>query len=391
MQGDERAAARYRAVGGTVSEVEIRIAESAAEVREALRFANDLHQADPAWVPILVGLTARRTLGWIRERQLQLLIARRGDAIVGTISVLRDRDFERDKGEKVAWFGYFDAIDDPDVVRSLVDAANERARALGAVALRGPRDLTRFENAGVTVEGHALLPPFLCRHHPVRYAAALEAVGFEKHHDVLAYHTPVVDERGAVRDLPDALRSKSVAVDLPGLEVRSARRRSMSKDLIAAHEVMNTAFQTVPDIAPMPRSTFVAMGRPYLLLADPRLLQIATQDGRPVGFAACFPELNEALRHARGSLLPLGWGRVLAGLRHVRTASFKLIGVVPELRGSGLHARLIAEIVDGVRAAGYHRLEASVIDERNGPMRAVVEHAGMTIYRRYRFYQRPVA
>ena len=45
---------------------------------------------------------------------------------------------------------------------------------------------------------------------------------------------------------------------------------------------------------------------------------------------------------------------------------------------------------EGVRGAGYERLEASVIDERNGPMRAVVEHAGMTVYRRYRFLERPL-
>ena len=114
-------------------------------------------------------------------------------------------------------------------------------------------------------------------------------------------------------------------------------------------------------------------------------------NGRPVGFAACFPEINEALVHAHGHLLPLGWWRFLRGLRRVRTASFKLIGVVPDLRGSGLHAKLVAEVVLGVRAAGYERIDGSVIDERNGPMRAGVESAGMRVYRRYRFYERSAA
>jgi len=43
-----------------------------------------------------------------------------------------------------------------------------------------------------------------------------------------------------------------------------------------------------------------------------------------------------------------------------------------------------------VKRAGYRRLEASLIDERNGPMRSIVESAGMTVYRRYRVYERPV-
>ena len=61
-------------------------------------------------------------------------------------------------------------------------------------------------------------------------------------------------------------------------------------------------------------------------------------------------------------------------------------GVLPEHRGSGLHAALIRAAIEGVRTAGYQRLEASLVDERNGPMRAIVVGAGMQIYRRYRIY-----
>lgn len=374
------------------AETSLRIRPAAPEdLGPALELPNRLLADDPAWVPPVHALVARRTAAWIREDKLRLWIAERDGRVVGTISVLRDREFEADKGEKVAWFGYFDVdADEPDAAPALFAAAREVAREWGATHLRGPRDLTRFENGGLTVDGYEHLPPFLCRHHPPRYRALVEAAGFEPHHDVLAYDIPVVEADGRIRDLPDGLRTRASAVAIEGLEIRAANRWGLKADLVAAHTILNEAFRTVPDIAPMPRGMFVNVGRPYLWIADRRLLQLATVNGRPVGFAACFPELNEALREVGGRVLPLGWWRLVQGLRGVRTASFKLIGVVPELRGSGLHARLIAEIVDGVRAAGYHRLEASVIDERNGPMRAVVEGAGMTVYRRYRFYQREV-
>lgn len=360
------------------------------DLRAAIALPNRLLAGDPSWVPPIGVVVRRRTAGWIAEGRLRLLSATRDGELVGTISVLRDREFEQDKDERVAWFGYFDCVDDPQVAAALFDAATAIAREWGATHLRGPRDLTRFENGGLTIEGYDQLPPFLCRHHPPRYRGLVEGAGFVAHHDVLAYHTPVIDDLGRPRELPEGLADKARAVDLPGLRIRAASRWSMGADLVAAHEVLNASFRTVPDVAPMPRGMFVSVGRPFLLVADPRLLQLASVNGRPVGFAACFPEVNEAVVTTGGSLLPFGWARLVRGLRRVRTASFKLIGVLPELRGSGLHARLISEIVDGVRAAGYERLEASVIDERNAPMRAVVEHAGMTIYRRYRFYQREV-
>jgi GNAT superfamily N-acetyltransferase len=206
----------------------------------------------------------------------------------------------------------------------------------------------------------------------------------------LAYEIPVLRPDGSKNQMPEHVLEQARSVDIPGLELRAASRLHLGRDLVYAHQVLNEAFRTVPDVAPMSRAAFLSVGRPFLTIADPRLLQLALVDGRPVGFAACLPELNEAVVHAGGSLLPLGWVRIARALRRVRTASFKLIGVVPEFRGTGLHAALIARVVEGVREAGYHRVDASVVDERNAPMRAVVEGIGMTVYRRYRFYERAV-
>ena len=64
---------------------------------------------------------------------------------------------------------------------------------------------------------------------------------------------------------------------------------------------------------------------------------------------------------------------------------------LPEYRKAGLAALVIRECIEGVRRAGYHRLEASLIDGRNSKMRHIVESAGMEIYKRYRVYERPVS
>ncbi|MCB9683977.1 MAG: GNAT family N-acetyltransferase [Alphaproteobacteria bacterium] len=366
--------------------ITIRRVDDARGIREALDLPYRLYEGDPCWVPPLRRIESRRAEGFRARGDLVMFLAERGGRVVGSISVLDDPGYRRSKGEDVAWFGWFECEDDPEIARALLDAARTRARELGCTTIRGPRNLTRFEYVGITVEGHDTLPPFMQGHHPRSYQRLLKGEGLHKHHDVLAYDISLWDE-GRPRATPDVLLEKAAACDLPGLEVRAARRRSMRRDLIDAHTVLNSAFTTVPDVSPMPRSVWMSLGRTYLTVADPRLLQIAHQAGRPVGFAACFPELNEALVKVRGRLLPLGWWRLARGLRRVRTASFKLIGVVPDLRGSGLHAVMVNAVIDGVRAAGYDRIEASVIDERNAPMRAVVEGAGMGIYRRYRFFE----
>lgn len=354
-----------------------------------------LHRDDPAFVAPVQAWLRRRLSSrnpFLAEAALRLFLARRGGEVVGTISALRDRKHEEVHGEAVAFFGFFCCEEDLEVAEALLGRVRQVARGWGAGVLRGPRNLSRIEEVGVTVEGFDTPPPFLAGHHPRHAQELLEALGLVKHHDVLAYDIDLYDTdpaTGARRPLPlpPQLADKAAQVALPGLEIRGLQWRRWRQDIGVAHEVFVDAFRDVPDNTPMPREQFVGLGGGLLLVTNRQMLQIATVGGRAAGFALCFPEINEALAAAQGRLLPWGALRALAAFPRIRTASFKLLGVLPEHRGSGLHAALIAQAIEGVRAAGYERLEASLIDERNGPMRHIVEAAGMQVYRRYRVYE----
>lgn len=364
---------------------------ASSTVAALLSFWRERYADDPAWVAPLAEWLRRRLDSdnpFFREAELRLYRAVRGGRTVGTVSSLRDQRHERLKGEAVAFFGFFEAVDDPAVARALIDQAEADAREWGATLLRGPRNLTRVEEVGLTVDGFEFRPPLLASHHPPTYAPMIEALGFQKHHDVLAYHRMIVEPDGSPTPLPDKLVSRAAACRIPGLEVRPADLLHMDRDLSLAHEVFVEAFRDVPENTPMPREQFVHLGRLFLLFTSRQLLQLATVDGKAAGFGICVPEMNEALQSAGGRLLPLGWTRVLAAFPRIQTASFKLIGVLPEHRHSGLNSRLIQAAVEGVQAAGYHRIEGSLIDERNAASRGTVEGLGLEVYKRYRIYQR---
>lgn len=373
--------------------VAIERVEGTAAIHRFLDFPARLYEGDPAWVAPLREWQMRRFSPknpFFRDAILELYVAKRGSEVVGTVSALRDRRWEQQKDEKTSFFGFFESEDDPEVAGALIATAKERAREWGMATLRGPRNLTRIEDVGITVEGHATRPPLLAGHHPPYYQALIEGLGFVKQHDVLAYDVLLNEPDGTPKALPDTLQKKSDDVAIEGLTIRRARYRSLSRDLRDAHHVFSEAFKTVPDTYPLPLDQFLNLGRVLIAFTDRNLMQIAYVNDEPVAFAICVPEMNEAIQRAHGRLLPLGWAGFAAGTRKIRTASFKLIGVIPEHRATGVHARLIAHVVDALRAIRYERLEASLIDERNGPMRRVVEGAGMSVYRRYRIYDAAV-
>lgn len=364
--------------------------EGAGDLEAFLAFPGSIYRSDPAWVPPITSLVRRRIRPFLRSGDLKLLLARRGDQVVGTVSVLRDALHERHRSDPTGFFGFFEVAQDVAVARALLETAADVARRWGLARLRGPRNLTRVDDIGVTVRGFHTRPPFLQGHHPPSYHAFLEAAGFQKHRDMFAYEAPLVEPDGRPRPLPDRLRVTADSVSIPGLQVRMARYRSLTRDLSLAHAVFVEAFRELPENTPMPRDQFVALGKVFLLVADDRLLWLATVDGRPAGFALCFPEMNEVLGAAGGALLPVGWARALGALRARETASFKLVGVMPEYRNAGLHSLMIAQAVRGCQQAGYRRLEASIVDEGNPRMRHIAESLGCSVYRVYRVYDRPV-
>lgn len=369
--------------------VQTQVLTRSTELLPFLRLPQRVYAEDEAWVAPMQAGEAARLLhhGFTDVGQcFRLVLARRDGEVVGRCAVFRDPAHDQHTEENVVFFGYFEAIDD-EAGRAVLGAAETQARAWQGAVLRGPRGITRIDARGILVDGHHLAP-LLAGHHPRRYHALLEREGFCKHHDALAYEIAVNAPDGSPRPLPERLARAADRVRIPGLEVRGARWTSVLADLDLAHRVMVDAFRDVPDNTPLPRATFRALGMPFLGITHHEMLQLAIVDGEPAGFALCVPELNETLIHARGRLGPLGVARALAGVRGIKTASFKLLGLLPRYRRTGLHALLIREAIEGIRRAGYARLEASLIDERNKAMRNVVEKAGMTVYRRYRVYER---
>ncbi len=363
------------------------------ELEAFLALPDELLAGDPSYVPPLRAWLRRRlapTNPLFKDARLKLFGTWRGGKMVGRISVLVDPRHNEHRGEDVAWFGFFDAVDDQAVADSLFAAAEGAATEWGCDRLRGSRNLTRLEDPGITIEGHDTLPPMLAAHHPPYYRALFETAGFEKHHDILAYEISLFLDDGSPRPLPDKLQRKADACSIDGLEVRSVKWRRVWSDLRLVYTVFDQSYRTVPDTAPIPWEQFVSLALSFLMFTNKHMVQLATVHGRPAGFVVCLPEINEAMGAWAGRLRPTGLFRFVRDLRRIRTAAFKLIGVMPEFRGSGLHAKMIAHTIDGVRTAGYERVDGSLIDERNKPMRGVVEGAGLTIYRKYRFFERAI-
>src|SRR4051794_32749403 len=95
--------------------IEVRAVTGRTDLAAVLDLPYRLHAADPCWVPFPRIVDQRRIRAFLKKGDLVLFLAERDGRVVGSISALRDKGFEEDKGEKVAWFGFFECEDEPEV------------------------------------------------------------------------------------------------------------------------------------------------------------------------------------------------------------------------------------------------------------------------------------
>src|SRR5699024_4901110 len=140
-----------------------------------------------------------------------------------------------------------------------------------------------------------------------------------------------------------------------------------------------------------------AMARELRPILPPGFVRIAEVEGRPVGFIAMIPNVNEAQKGLGRRLLPTGWARRLWRLKvaGVRTARVPLMGVRREIAttvlGKNLPLRLIYALEPAVRAHGLREVELSWLLEDNRAMRRLVEAIGCEPYKTYRIYGKELA
>jgi GNAT superfamily N-acetyltransferase len=144
---------------------------------------------------------------------------------------------------------------------------------------------------------------------------------------------------------------------------------------------------------PMTEEEFFYMARQLKQIVDPNLVFIAEHEGKPVAFSLAVPDVNQALIHLNGKLLPVGLLKLLwhTKIRNkIDGARIIMLGVMPRFQKRGIDSMLyVATYQRGVER-GYTWAELSWILETNDLMRRGVEQLGAKIYKRYRIVEMPL-
>lgn len=368
------------------------LSRNPGDVLRFLSVSYGIYGEDPNWVaPLLMDLKKVFTDAnpLFEHAMMQLWIARRGTHDVGRIAAIIDHNHNRTAKDQAAFFGFFESVDDPAVSRLLFETVLVWTRQAGLQRLLGPMNPTTNDECGLLVEGFESPPVIMMTYNPRYYVSLVEAAGFRKAKDLLAFHLDLakipMDRLGRI--------ATKIKQRNPSLVFRPVRRKTLQRDLVKVKEVYNAAWEANWGFVPMTDAEVDFMAARLKPLLMEGLIWLAEAGAEPVGFLLALPDYNVALKPLKGRLLTpwvLGFIPYLLGWKCPPRTRVITLGVKEKYRSKGLESALLIEGLKVGVDAGVRESEASWILEDNVAMCRVIEAIGGRPYKTYRIYERPV-
>ena len=380
------------AMQGKRGELSITQVRNGTQLRDFLQLPAAMYAEDPHWIAPL-GFEQRQRYSkknpFFQHAKWCAWVAYRDRKAVGRISAQIDQLHLERYCDNTGHFGSLEAENDPELFAALFEAAQQWLRSESMQRVTGPFNLSINEECGLLVEGFDTPPCIMMGHARPFYAQQIEALGFDKAKDVLAYRiAPDFEAPQVMRTLAERAGAR--------VQVRPLHRKALGEELQLLRDIFNDAWSENWGFVPFTEAEFNEVGKAMTLLLDDDFVQIAEVDGEAAAMIIALPNVNEAIRDLHGRLLPFGWAKLLWRLKvsFPRSARIPLMGVRKKYQHSRLGPTLAFMVIDALRRPvirrGINEVEMSWILEDNSAMRNIIESLGGMAYKRYRLYEKPL-
>lgn len=372
--------------------LDIQIVELPRTPKEVMRFLNvsyGIYEGDPHWVaPLLSDLkrvfTDENPL--FHHAEMKLWVATRDGKDAGRIAGLYDPRYQSTEKKNTAFWGFYESEDDPAVTKALFSVFSAWARARKLDHAIGPMNPTTNDECGLLVEGFDSPPVFMMPYNPQYYVNLVEAAGYRKAKDLLAYHIDLsILPMDRLKRIAAKVRQRN-----SDLTFRPILRKNLDRDIAKVKEVYNVAWEDNWGFIPMTDAEVDFMAKRLKPMLMEGLVWLAEAGSTPVAFLLATPDYNIALKPLKGRLLSLktlGFIPYLLGWKVPPRTRVLTLGVIDKYRGKGLESALLIEGLRVGMEAGVTESEASWILEDNVMMRRVLESIGSKPYKTYRLYE----
>jgi len=373
-------------------ELEIKPVKTKKDLLDFIRFPWKIYVNDVNWVPPLISekkafLNPQKN-PFYKHAEVVLFLALKDKKIAGRIAGIINFKHIETHQEKAGFFGFFEAVEDFEVAKKLLDKVKDWLKSKGMEIMRGPMNFSINDELGFLLEGFDSPPCFMMTYNPRYYLSFMERYGMVKAKDLYAYY---MDKNNRpperFKRIAERIRKKG------NLVVRKLNLKDFEKEIEKIKKIYNLAWSKNWGAIPMTDEEFEHSARDFKRIVDPDLVMIAEVDGEPAGFSMALPNINPLLKKLNGRLFPFGIFKLLWFTKiHniIDGVRILTLGVIHKYQKRGIDTIFYIDTYLNGEKKGYKWAEMSWNLEDNYLINHALETFGAKLYKKYRIYEKKI-
>ena len=362
------------------------------ELKAFVHFPNVLYRGNPYYVPQIESmdrdtLTPGKNHAFeVCEGKCWLAYDQKGE-IVGRVAGIINHKYNEKTGEKICRFGWIDFIDDPNVVKALMDTVEGYAREKGMDTMNGPMGFLEFDAAGVLVEGYDKLPTAYGKYNAPYYEQHLLDLGYVKDADYVEYLIKVPDV------IPERYARMAELVSIKNSLHQAVihNRTELMPYLDGLFRCLNSAYSKLHGFSELTPGQCDDLKKQFLFNINVDYVSIVLDaDEHVVGFGVALPSLSKAMQKAKGSLFPFGWIHMLKALKQNDTLDLLLIAIDEKYKNKGVNAMIFDKFAKGITKNGIRFIESTRELEDNTSVQNLWRYLEHDLTKRARTYLKKI-
>ncbi len=320
----------------------------------------------------------------------EMFVAYRDSELVGRVVAIKDTMHNEHYNDQVGFFGFFETVDDQAVADALLNAAEGWLKEQGCNAMRGPVSPSMKGEFGVLTEGHEYSPMIMMGYTPKRYATHLAAAKFDaiKTFYAIKFNRDEIDGvREKWKQLYDA--REKIFKRYPQLEIRQVAANNFQQTFREINTLGNTVRSEGWGFVPLTEKELEFMIKNIRRVIRFDMIHVAYWEGKLVGYIVNIPDINWALKQAKGKW---DWLRLLQFpfyLKRSPQTRVIALGVDKQYRTKGIAMILISLLVDTFKE--YETWEFSWVDADNlKSLRAIERSVPLVKYKTYQLFEKAI-
>ncbi|MXV38408.1 GTP cyclohydrolase [Flavobacteriaceae bacterium Ap0902] len=329
-------------------------------LKQFIKFPMELYKDNPYYVPPLISeeieALNRDKNPVFKHAIAHYYLAYKNDKIVGRIASIINWKEVKDQNKPKVRFGWFDFIDDKEVVKKLLDKVIELGKKHHLQYMEGPVGFSNLDKAGLLTKGFEEIPTMVTLYNYPYYEEQLLNLNFEPAAEWIEYKL----------DFPSVLPEKVVKFtrlikERYELKVKNFQSKEELKEAVEPmFELLDKTYGHLSSYVPIPKEQIQHYKEKYIKLINTDFVNcIVDKDDKMIAFAITMPSYSKALQKANGKLFPFGWWYLWQASKKNDTAAFYLIGIDPIYQGKGVTAIIFDEMFKVFSKYGIQKLETN--------------------------------